>query len=137
MTAEFHLPRLTLETRRFFGVYLLAMQLPCGKVAVKIGKSKNPRVRLASFQTGLPFEFLMKWTPIGCEAWATRMEAILHSAFKDNHTRGEWFLFDAKNGKEMNKKVNSLISEKTGRDVSWEEIIVDAGYQSPRASLMG
>lgn len=58
----------------------------------KIGKSRNGgKQRMRSMQTGIPYDLeLIKEVKI---EFIDKAEKELHSIFKDNRVRGEWFLF--------------------------------------------
>lgn len=56
---------------------------------VKIGRSKNPKRRLDSFQTG-NHEELVLFAAAGVEN-PTELEKKLHYEFQDRNERGEWF----------------------------------------------
>lgn len=128
---DFWIDEADILPRHSCGIYLLSMQLPCGNYAVKIGRSSNPQTRLASFQTVLPFEFSMAWTKIGILNWAAKIEKHLHQAFDENHTRGEWFMFDPDELDEISAKVSSEISKQTQRKVSWTKVLPDATHRPP------
>lgn len=61
---------------------------------VKIGYSEDVEQRLATFQTGCPYEMRIHFTlPCESEAHARDLERTLHDLFKKRgaHHRGEWF----------------------------------------------
>lgn len=56
---------------------------------VKIGKSKNPRGRLAGFRTANPGRLeLLAWLP------GSEWEGLLHATFSEFRLNGEWFRID-------------------------------------------
>ena len=68
-------------------VYLLECD---GKT--KIGVAKSISNRIASLQTGNPYEIvLLKEYKVHSEVAARAIEKTLHSMFKDKALRGEWF----------------------------------------------
>lgn len=55
----------------------------------KIGHSVTPNKRLATFQTGCPFELEL----LACCSGGSEFEEELHIKYKAQRTRGEWFSF--------------------------------------------
>jgi len=111
---------------RCSGIYLLAMQIPDGSIAVKIGYTRNPSKRYSSLLCAMPFESVMKWAPIGVHYVAKKFESYLHQVFSDHHTRGEWFLFSREEGRDLTEKVNSEFSDIFSESPNWYEIDPDA-----------
>ena len=61
---------------------------------VKIGKARNPEERMATLQTGCPYELILIGT-IQCRSdmHAEACEKRLHGEFKLERRRGEWFRY--------------------------------------------
>ncbi|MGL5058589.1 MAG: GIY-YIG nuclease family protein [Microcoleus sp.] len=55
--------------------------------ACKIGVSNDPIARLATLQTGFPYDLNLLWAVPG----SFQEEKALHNALDDFHLRGEWF----------------------------------------------
>ena len=80
-------------------VYFAEMHLPPGLswagnpslTFIKIGKSRNPRVRLSKLQTANPFQLTLKdsipVTDMG------KAEGIAHMVVQNYHELGEWYRF--------------------------------------------
>jgi hypothetical protein len=68
---------------------------------VKIGFSKNPYLRLMEIQTGCPFKLSIFFTQKG----DYELESIMHNAFVEYRSHGEWFHI---NGQLENYIVNQL-----------------------------
>jgi hypothetical protein len=58
-----------------------------GSKACKIGVSNDPIARLATLQTGFPYDLNLVWAVPG----SFQEEKALHKALDDFHLRGEWF----------------------------------------------
>jgi len=58
-----------------------------GSKACKIGVSNDPINRLATLQTGFPYDLNLLWAVPG----SFQEEKALHNALGDFHLRGEWF----------------------------------------------
>ena len=56
---------------------------------VKIGHSRNFRIRLSELQIGNPYGLEILWT----EAGGPKEEGFWHHVFGHRYHRGEWFLF--------------------------------------------
>ncbi len=65
--------------------------------AVKIGKAKNIKDRLSNLQIGCPYDLELVGS-IACrdDKQASKLEKTLHGQFKDDHIRGEWFLYSSR-----------------------------------------
>lgn len=61
---------------------------------VKIGKARNPEERMATLQTGCPYELKLIGT-VTCRSdmHAEAAEKRLHAHFQAERTRGEWFRY--------------------------------------------
>jgi hypothetical protein len=59
---------------------------------LKIGKAKDPELRMAELQTGCPFEMRLMGT-LKCKSdmHSHTVEQRLHRLFRREHFRGEWF----------------------------------------------
>jgi hypothetical protein len=66
---------------------------------VKIGRSKRWKVRMAHMQIGSPYTIVPLLVVVGDAA----LERRLHSRFKTDHFRGEWF--------HMSPTINAFIKE--------------------------
>jgi hypothetical protein len=71
-------------------VYLVATQ-GADPLYVKIGFSRtDPRLRMASLQTGCPHHLYLLGFMAGCR----NMERYFHDACREYRVSGEWFLFE-------------------------------------------
>lgn len=61
---------------------------------VKIGRSANPRERLAQLQTGSPYDLVLLGV-INCRSdkHSQQVESDAHIGFKKERVRGEWFRY--------------------------------------------
>jgi hypothetical protein len=64
---------------------------------VKIGKARSPEDRMATLQTGCPYELILLGT-VSCRSdmHADAAEKRLHRHFQAERTRGEWFRYTDK-----------------------------------------
>ena len=54
---------------------------------VKIGRAKNPRLRVAGMRTGCPTDLRL----LTFAEWHDTNEMLIHWYLRDSRTRGEWF----------------------------------------------
>ena len=72
---------------------------------VKIGKARDPKVRMSELQTGCPYELKLLGS-IKCksDAHAYELERMAHRSFSGYRKRGEWFHYH-KNVKQAIEKL--------------------------------
>jgi hypothetical protein len=69
---------------------------------VKIGKTKNVRLRISSLRSSSPIPLRLLHV-IDCNGNATRIEKYFHDLYKSKRRHGEWFSFVMKEKKEITK----------------------------------
>jgi hypothetical protein len=75
-------------------MYVYFIKTDATPVMIKIGKARNPDDRMATLQTGCPYELKLIGT-ILCKSdmHAEACEKRLHREFKLERRRGEWFCY--------------------------------------------
>lgn len=75
-------------------MYVYFIRIEASPPMVKIGKARNPEERMATLQTGCPYELTLIGT-IACRSdmHANACEKRLHDEFRLERRRGEWFRY--------------------------------------------
>ena len=100
------------------------------KVIVKVGRSAMPYRRIVEVASGCPFEIsAAAFCHVGSLSKAQSIESYLQHDLAPYRTRGEWFMFPAKEGSIFSRAMISAHGKATGKPLKWAVVDTDAIQQ--------
>ena len=86
---------------------------------MKIGRSKQPKLRFATLITGIPFRSTMLYAPVRTRGRSVKLETTLHRDLENFNTRGEWFRFKGEQKSEFHRITKARYLESEGEPLGW------------------